>query len=181
MQKALADKWVAGIRPDDGPVDAAGLTLRHRLEAVQHFLPLAAYEADQDVEYVHQLRVWSRRAAAALNLYLEFLPRRRATWVKKQLKRIRRAANDVRNCDVQIMRLNQDASDQAACWIEKLRAERAEAQKPLRGICEKLEDSDRFQRRCRKLLERVRIRAKETGSSPSVRFADWARTGFQPV
>jgi len=181
MQKTLADKWVAGIRPDDGPVEAAALTLRHRLEAVQHFLPLAAYEADQDVEYVHQLRVWSRRAAAALNLYLEFLPRRRATWVKKQLKRIRRAANDVRNCDVQIMRLNQDASDQAACWIEKLRAERTEAQKPLTAICEKLEDSDRFRRRCTKMLDRVRIRMKDEAQPPTVRFADWARTALQPV
>jgi len=181
MQTIHADKWIEGIRPDDGTVDVAVLTLRNRLEAVQHFLPLAAYEADQDVEYVHQLRVWSRRAAAALKLYGEFLPRQRATWVKKQLKRIRRAANDVRNCDVQMMRLSQDAPDEAACRIEKLRAERTKAQKPLMAICEKLENNDRFQRRGRKLLKHVRIRAKATGSSPFARFADWARTGFQPV
>jgi CHAD domain-containing protein len=181
MQTIHADKWIEEIRPDDGTVAVAVLTLRNRLEAVQHFLPLAAYEADQEVEYVHQLRVWSRRAAAALKVYAEFLPRQRATWVTKQLKRIRRAANDVQNCDVQIMRLSQDEPDEAASWIEKLRAERAQVQMPLMAICDKPEDSDRFRRRCTKLLDRVRIRTKETGKSPYARFADWARIGFQPV
>jgi CHAD domain-containing protein/uncharacterized protein Yka (UPF0111/DUF47 family) len=181
MQGIHEEKWLEGVRPDDSTVDVAVLALRNRLEAVQHFLPLAANDADKDIEYVHQLRIWTRRAASALRLYRKFLPRQRLAWVKKQIKRIRQVANDARDCDVQIQRLSKEDSDEAACWIKRLRAERAQAQKPLVAICEKLGDGDRIQRRGTKLLDRVRIRTKKDAQPLLTRFADWARASLQQL
>src|SRR5688572_28787502 len=102
---ALQEKWVEGVSPDDRTCDVAVRSLRGRLRAVLHYLPLAADKAQEDVEHVHQLRVWTRRATAALVLYQELLPRRRFAWMKKQLRRVRQAANEARDCDVLLARL----------------------------------------------------------------------------
>src|SRR5262249_58635227 len=108
MTTARPDKWVQGVSPDDRTTDVAVRTLQARLAAIQHYLPLAAEKAEEDVEHVHQLRVWTRRASAALKLYAGLLPRRRTARMKKQLKRLRRAANDARDCDVLARRLAED-------------------------------------------------------------------------
>ena len=42
MSMARMDKWIPGVSPDDRTSDVAGRTLRFRLAAVQHYLPLAA-------------------------------------------------------------------------------------------------------------------------------------------
>jgi hypothetical protein len=69
MQGALTERWVQGVSPADRTIDVAVRTLGGRLDAVLYYLPLAAEKADEDTEYVHQLRVWTRRATAALRLY----------------------------------------------------------------------------------------------------------------
>lgn len=67
MKTARINKWVAGATADDRTRDIAVRTLQARLAAVQYYLPLVAERAGEDVEYVHELRVWTRRAAAALD------------------------------------------------------------------------------------------------------------------
>src|SRR5436305_778371 len=99
------EKWIEGVSPDDPTGEVAARALRDRLAAVRHYLPLAAERAGEDMEYVHDLRVWSRRAAAALRLFAELLPHHPRDWVKKRLKRLRRAAGEARDCDVLIRRL----------------------------------------------------------------------------
>jgi hypothetical protein len=112
--------------------------LQARLAVVLHYLPLAAEKAEEEVEYVHLLRVWTRRAAAALKLYASLLPRRRRAWIKKQLKRLRCAATDARDCDVLVRRLAEDHTHpEAESWADKVRAQRAEAQKPILAINER--------------------------------------------
>ena len=69
MTGALTEKWIQDVSPSDQTSDVALRTLRDRLDAVLYYLPLAAEGADEDLEHVHQLRVSSRRAAAALRLY----------------------------------------------------------------------------------------------------------------
>ncbi len=59
MSMARTDQWIPGVSPDDRASDVAGRTLRFRLAAVQHYLPLAAEKPDEDVEYVHE-RAWPR-------------------------------------------------------------------------------------------------------------------------
>ena len=77
MVAVPADKWIPAVQPDDRTSDVAVRTLQDRLGAVLYCLPLASEQARQDVEHVHQLRVWTRRATAALRLYEDWMPRRR--------------------------------------------------------------------------------------------------------
>jgi CHAD domain-containing protein len=106
MAVAQLDKWIPGISPDDRLTDVAVRSLEARLGAVQHLLPLAAEAGIEELETIHHLRVWTRRAAAAMKLYAPLLPRRRMAWMEKQLKRLRRAANEARDLDVLVQRLS---------------------------------------------------------------------------
>ena len=153
MKGSLPEKWIeatAGNRPSE----VALLTLQNRLGAVLHCLPLAAKKHKKNVEHVHQLRIWTRRATAALYLYDKQMPRRRFSWMKKQLKRVRRAANAARNCDVLIERLRDNHSQRGAKrWLEAIRAERADAQQAIVAVYERLGHGDRFAKRIDKLLQ----------------------------
>jgi hypothetical protein len=63
---ARFQKWVADARPEQAVLGLARYTLQVWLAAVQYYLPLAAEKADKDMENVHQQRVSSRRATAAV-------------------------------------------------------------------------------------------------------------------
>src|SRR2546421_3740321 len=97
---ASSSKWIEGIGPETRIEEAARRSLEPRLAAVGHYLPMAAHLAEHDVEHVHRLRVATRRAVAALKLYRKLLPKKPARWMKKRLRKIRRAAGDARDLDV---------------------------------------------------------------------------------
>src|SRR5262249_55244587 len=102
----MADgKWIDGLSPATPIADAAKAVLVARFGVVKHFLPLAAERPNEDVEYVHQLRVGTRRAAAALRVFEDALPRKLLKATKRTLRRIRRAAGDARDWDVFIQTL----------------------------------------------------------------------------
>src|SRR2546423_3589961 len=105
---ASSGKWIDGLHADSAVEDAARRSLEVRLATVAHYLPLAAHLAEHDIEHVHRLRVATRRAAAALKLYRDRLPQKDARWGKKQLRKIRRAAGEVRDLDVLIARLRRE-------------------------------------------------------------------------
>jgi CHAD domain-containing protein len=67
---------------------------------VRRHLPLAATKPETDVEYVHQLRVGTRRARAALDIFADCVPGKVWKQARKRLRQIRRAAGDARDCDV---------------------------------------------------------------------------------
>ena len=74
-------KWIEGLTPGTPAVDAARTVLAARIGVVRHYFPLAVHGAGE-VENVHQLRVSSRRAAAALRLF-------RPLAAKKPFRRLR--------------------------------------------------------------------------------------------
>src|SRR5690348_13755555 len=93
-------KWISALKPET-PVEAAARhVLFARLEVVKDYLPRAALEADKDIEYVHQLRVGTRRADAALRIFADCLPKKSYRRGRRRLKRIRRAAAAARDWDV---------------------------------------------------------------------------------
>ena len=128
-----AGNWMEGVSPEDRVSDVAALTLQKCLQSVLHYLPLAADKANEDPEHIHHLRVWTRRSAAALRLYKGLLPRRRRRSIKKQLKRIRTAANDARDLDVLIQRLEKQSGQGTKSWLKNARRERREAQRAVRA------------------------------------------------
>ena len=106
-----------------------------RLAAVQHFLPLAAEQSDENIEYVHQLRVATRRCVAALRLYRKILPKLPRKTLCRELKSIRQAAGRARDYDVLILRHSAESPDASSQhFLEEVRKKRCEAQQPLRDI-----------------------------------------------
>jgi CHAD domain-containing protein len=100
----MADgKWVPGLRADLPVEEAARKVLTLRLGVVANYLPLAVESPDDDPEYVHQLRVGTRRSGAALDLFAACLPAKFYRTVRKLLRKVRRAAGDARDWDVFLM------------------------------------------------------------------------------
>lgn len=97
----MADgKWIDGLTPGMPMADAAKTALAARFAVVRQFLPLAVERPQEDPEYVHQLRVGTRRAAAALRVFGTALPRKALRAARQTLRTIRRAAGDARDWDV---------------------------------------------------------------------------------
>lgn len=99
--------WVEGIGPEEAAVDVARRVVSQRFDVVWHFLPLAAKNREEDIEYVHQLRVSTRRAAAAARLFRDLAKKKHFNQLSKELKRIRGAAGAARDLDVICLRLQQ--------------------------------------------------------------------------
>ena len=174
-------KWVeAGV--DELLEDVAVRSLDSRLQPVMHYVPLAAKHPERDIENVHQMRVWARRATAAISLYKELLPKRRRKWINSQLKAIRRAANDARDDDVFLQRLAEDTEHAAVAkpLLDKVRRHRQDSQRPIVELWKDLFELGRFPRRCVKLLRKVSLRGEAADAGP-VRFGPWAVRHIQPM
>jgi CHAD domain-containing protein len=102
----VAGKWITDLSPAASFVDAARHVLTIRLETVRHFLDSTPAQIDNDPERVHQLRVGTRRAGAALDVFGDCLARPAARKARRFLKKIRRAAGDVRDWDVFLIGLD---------------------------------------------------------------------------
>jgi CHAD domain-containing protein len=93
-------KWISDLTPETPLAEAARHVLFVRLQVVKDYLPRAALEADHDIEYVHQLRVATRRADAALRIFVDCLPKKTHGKARRRLKMLRRAAGAARDWDV---------------------------------------------------------------------------------
>jgi len=93
-------KWIAGLTAHTPLADAARRVLTVRLELVRDHLPPALHEAEQDPEHVHQLRVATRRARAALDIFAGCLPAKAHKRARRQLRDLRQAAGEARDWDV---------------------------------------------------------------------------------
>ncbi|MEM7227175.1 MAG: CHAD domain-containing protein [Planctomycetota bacterium] len=101
----LPGKWIDGLRPDMKAVDAAHLVLKARLKSVETMVPLAAEHAHEDDKHIHQLRVATRRSAAALRVFRSVSRKKPAARMADALRTLRRAAGDARTLDVQLLAL----------------------------------------------------------------------------
>jgi CHAD domain-containing protein len=97
----MADgKWITELTALTSLADAARRVLSVRLAVIRDWLPKAMRQSDEDPEYVHQLRVSTRRAGAALDIFSLCLPDKEYKAARKTLRRIRRAAGEARDWDV---------------------------------------------------------------------------------
>lgn len=100
-----AGKWIPELTASTPVTDAARLALAKRLEVVREYLQLALQEPDKDVEHVHQLRVGTRRASAALEIFRCCLPTPEYKRARKHLRQLRQAAGEARDWDVFLLGL----------------------------------------------------------------------------
>jgi CHAD domain-containing protein len=102
----MADgKWITDLAADVPLAEAARHVLAVRLRVVGEALPRAVFEADRDPEHVHQLRVATRRADAAVRIFAPCLPDRAYRTARRRLRRLRRAAGAARDWDVFLIAL----------------------------------------------------------------------------
>lgn len=150
----MADgKWIPGLSVETPVVDAAQKVLHLRLKTLRQAANLAVTAADKDVEHVHQLRVATRRASAALRLFAECLPSKKQRTLKRRIRAIRRAAGDARDWDVFWANLSEWAAKRPAAdkpGLDVLRgvafAARERSQKSMRDVAELAPDpNDSFE------------------------------------
>lgn len=165
-------KWLPDVLPTDRAADVAARALADRLNTVHRHLRRAV-ERPGEPEPVHQLRVWARRSDAALSLYADLLPPRHHRWLRRTLRRLRRAAGRARDCDVFAARV----AGPGGQWPPDLAGERRKAQRQVARLYRRLDGAAKLNRRTRKLLARLRAR---TAGRPET-FAERARAALRPV
>ena len=147
-------KWIEHTNAAQPITEVACQALHDRLTTVWLYAPLAAKEWQEDVEHVHQLRVATRRARAALELFAELLPQRRVRWISKRLRELRRAAGDARDLDVLGGRLSETLAqaprDSLNAVVKQIGDLRFEAQRPLKTAYKKAKRK-KFPKRSRQL------------------------------
>ncbi len=166
-------KWLESVSAEQPVSDAARRAVRARLELVERYVSEAAHEKHPDSDLVHQLRVSTRRAAATMDSFDELLPARRARWIRKRLKRVRKAANDARDYDVLVERLSrqelQEGRGSLDRLVEHLKALRRQAQEPLAQLCAELEAKN-LARRVKRLTRRI----DWSNDNAEATFGTWA-------
>jgi CHAD domain-containing protein len=154
---AAKTKWIES-RPDDTGQQVARRALSGRLKRMWEYLERAV-EEPHETENVHQLRVFSRRAAAAMDIFHDYLPGRRGRWMHKQVKRVRKASGEARDFDVLAIdwmrRVEQAPGEDTILLLEEIHRRRRDAQAPIQAIHERLR-LKRFRKRVKKLAQRTR-------------------------
>ena len=164
-------KWVKPSAPRRPIAEVAAKTISERLALVDYYLPLAAERWRQEVEFVHQLRVATRRASAALRLFRSLAPKKRRKAMKQRLSQVRRAAGEARDLDVLLERLRSevDSGHRTLTGItDAIEQRRRAAQKPIRKINQELQAADLPDE-----IERLagRVRWRRSGPEPTYEAA----------
>jgi len=158
-----SSKWIDGAVSDQPVGGVAREVLQARLETVWHWLPLAAERSEADVEYVHRLRVSTRRAVEAVRVFRKMLRPSHRREVKERLRQIRRTANDARDLDVLAERLAHSTAGNGlrgvTAFLERISLWRKEAQRPIVAVYRELLE-ERSDYLTNQLLEEIRFSGK---------------------
>ena len=177
---ARSGKWIKGTSAEQHVSEVAKQAIRARLCELGEILPKAATRPDDDIEFIHQLRVTSRRSVAALEMFEQLLPRKRADQLKKMLRRIRQAAGNRRDFDVLYDRLSQRAKQTPGSGIDRvlggMARRRVEVHDQLSKVYRYWNDKG-YDYRMVAFLKRIRWR----GGEEEPRFESAARVALQPL
>jgi CHAD domain-containing protein len=171
-------KWFVVRKIEQPAITVARRCLRNRLRHVWRMLRAATFHDIDQLDAVHQLRVATRRASTALDMFepvQELLPPTAVgedrVWVAKQLKKLRRAAGEARDADVLRQYYERvPAKDQPPKKLRRLLDERSRAtRKPVRKLLDKLRRKN-FPARVQALL-----REMHSAEQHQPTFRDFAR------
>jgi len=98
-------KWINDLSETTPVVDAARRVLALRLEAVRDCLADALRDAEDRTRHIHALRVATRRASAALDVFRRCLPRKVSKAARQHVRALRRAVGAARDWDVLMRQL----------------------------------------------------------------------------
>ena len=142
--------------------------LKARLTRVFEELRRTGMRSRPSAEDVHQLRVATRRATAALDTFEDCLPKKRRQRLRKHLRNIRQAASTIRDLDIVVISQKQNGLTLKDADRRRLRRRisrcRRQEQKALRKLtCRR--QRRRFRREAKQLVRRTRWRG--SGAEPS--------------
>ncbi|MCE9526553.1 MAG: CHAD domain-containing protein [Planctomycetales bacterium] len=162
------EKWLPDVTPQCKIRAVARQALAARLKRVAKTLKRAVKCLHDEADTIHKLRTWSRRSAAAVELFRPLFPKKEGKWFAGKLKKVRRSAGDVRDLDVML----EQAADNPVL-AEELRRQRNKARRPLERLYKRLVKSGEFEKRQKRLLKKI--------DQPRQRLGDWAakRVGKQ--
>jgi CHAD domain-containing protein len=176
---ARPSKWFVVRNTEQPALHIARRCLRNRLRHVWRMLRAATFHDIDQLDAVHQLRVATRRASTALDMFEPvnvLLPATTVSedrvWVAKQLKKLRRAAGEARDADV-LRQYYQRVSgkEKPPKKLRQLLDQRSrKTRKPVRKLFDKLRRKN-FPARVMALLREMKI---EQPAQPT--FHDFART-----
>lgn len=93
-------RWILGLTADMPLLEALERIFRQRFHGVMYYLPLAAEHSDENIGYVHKLRVSCRRMAAVLDVLAEGFPEAPRKKLRKLIEEIRKTCGKARDLDV---------------------------------------------------------------------------------
>ncbi len=144
--------------------DVARVAIPRRLATVFDYVPLVVHHANRSDEYIHQLRVATRRGQTALSLCELVLPSKQTNRWMKILSGFRRAAGDVRDCDVMLQRWQDLQPGQPISVAQRETVIRWLRSRRARKLKSGVKQVRRLARRCqrwRELVSKVRWRGLE--------------------
>lgn len=160
--------------------DAAVAVLTARLGAVPKLLRRAAAGkpgAPDTARAIHALRVSTRRAEAAVEVFAPLVREKDARRIRKRLRTIRRAAGEARDLDVQIEILGAAARGATSRAVKaalgglstRTRAKRRAAHEPVQKIARRHEPAD-LRNEFMRVIERMAAKDADT-QSPLIQIA----------
>ena len=150
-QTIITTHEIEGISPDET------LEVCARRIIVGYFHQMMSYKEGakdgSDIEFVHEMRVTSRRLRAAMNNFADCFPEKSFKKHYKKIKLITQTMGAVRDSDVLIARFENDLStlpkmeqSNIRRLIEHLQQEREDARKPMLMLFAELDETD-FERK----------------------------------
>ncbi|MCA9027797.1 MAG: CHAD domain-containing protein [Planctomycetaceae bacterium] len=168
------DVWLKSVKPNDHIESVLRASLKSRIKAVRHFLTLASELSISETEPVHQLRVWTRRSAAAMRLYKPLLPHKKARALRQMLKRIRESAGPARDYDVLIDRYRNDADELNLNWmLKRLSEQRDKAQAEIIAVNAELKYGKHLKRQVNSMISDMPNHAGR--KMRRIVFSEWGR------
>lgn len=171
----------AAARADALAPKLARQVIKQRIQAAVDYWERVAKQDKPRVEDIHQLRVWSRRAMAAIQLFAPLLAAEPATELLTILNKARKRAGKARDCDVLLQTLDSNARKALAEPLQALKKGRAESAEKLRRSYRKKVRSGDLQEWSKTLQKQFPVTGDNGHASPPVAFGPWFVLQFAVV
>ncbi len=155
--------------------------VKQRIQAAAVYWQRVAKHDKPRVEDIHQLRVWSRRAMAAIQLFAPLLAAKPAAELLAILNKARKRAGQARDCDVLLKTLDANARKALEEPLTALKKMRAESAEKLRRSYRKKVSSGDLQEWSKALQKQLPVAANNGHAHPPVEFGPWFLQQFAVI
>lgn len=172
------DRTPAAARATAPVEKLARQVVKLRVQAAVHYWEQVAKRTTPRESDVHQLRVWSRRAIASIELFSSLLPAEPTADLLRILNKTRKRAGQARDCDVLLGTLDKSARAILAEPLQALRKLRQESAEKLRHSYRKKVHAGKV-RECLQAVQKKLPAPGENGQAlPRAQFGPWFQRQF---